>query len=148
MSNINVETVTSIADRINLALAVLVIIAGIVSFSVLSDQPAVVRVALFIASLIVAAGIAWMSEPGRRTISFGRDSYGELKRVVWPTRKEAMQMTGIVFVFVIIIGIFLWLADKALGWVHLAFLVVNVFDVTVEIGKRPFFNTNHFTHFK
>ena len=117
MSNINVETVTSIADRINLALAVLVIIAGIVSFSVLSDQPAVVRVALFIASLIVAAGIAWMSEPGRRTISFGRDSYGELKRVVWPTRKEAMQMTGIVFVFVIIIGIFLWLADKALGWV-------------------------------
>ncbi|MAL01331.1 MULTISPECIES: preprotein translocase subunit SecE [Alcaligenaceae] len=117
MSNTNVETVTSIADRIKLALAVLVIIAGIVSFSVLSDQPAVVRVALFIASLIVAAGIAWMSEPGRRTISFGRDSYGELKRVVWPTRKEAMQMTGIVFVFVIIIGIFLWLADKALGWV-------------------------------
>jgi len=117
MSNTNVETVTSIADRIKLTLAVLVIIAGIVAFSVLSDQPAVVRVALFIASLIVAAGIAWMSEPGRRTISFGRDSYGELKRVVWPTRKEAMQMTGIVFVFVIIIGIFLWLADKALGWV-------------------------------
>ncbi len=117
MSNTNVETVTSTADRIKLALAVLVIIAGIVSFSVLSDQPAVVRVALFIVSLIVAAGIAWMSEPGRRTISFGRDSYGELKRVVWPTRKEAMQMTGIVFVFVIIIGIFLWLADKALGWV-------------------------------
>ncbi|HCN71480.1 MAG: preprotein translocase subunit SecE [Pusillimonas sp.] len=117
MSNTNVETVTSIADRIKLTLAVLVIIAGIVAFSVLSDQPAVVRVALFIASLIVAAGIAWMSEPGRRTISFGRDSYGELKRVVWPTRKEAMQMTGIVFVFVTIIGIFLWLADKALGWV-------------------------------
>ena len=101
MSNTNVETVTSTADRIKLALAVLVIIAGIVSFSVLSDQPAVVRVALFIVSLIVAAGIAWMSEPGRRTVSFGRDSYGELKRVVWPTRKEAMQMTGIVFVFVI-----------------------------------------------
>lgn len=117
MSNTNVETVTSIADRIKLALAILVIIAGIVAFSVLSDQPAVVRVALFIVSLIVAAGIAWMSEPGRRTISFGRDSYGELKRVVWPTRKEAMQMTGIVFVFVILIGIFLWLADKALGWV-------------------------------
>ncbi|MBC7203139.1 MAG: preprotein translocase subunit SecE [Pusillimonas sp.] len=117
MSNTNVETVTSIADRIKLTLAVLVIIAGIVAFSVLDDQPTVVRVALFLASLIIAAVVAWMSEPGRRTISFGRDSYGELKRVIWPTRKEALQMTGIVFVFVIIIGIFLWLADKTLGWV-------------------------------
>jgi preprotein translocase subunit SecE len=117
MSNTNVETVTSIVDRIKLTLAVLVIIAGIVAFSVLDDQPTVVRVALFLASLIIAAVIAWMSEPGRRTISFGRDSYGELKRVIWPTRKEALQMTGIVFVFVIIIAIFLWLADKTLGWV-------------------------------
>lgn len=117
MSNTNVETVSSIADRIKLSLAVLVIIAGIVSFSVLDDQPAVVRVALFIVSLIAAAFIAWFSEPGRRTISFGRDAYGELKRVFWPTRKEALQMTGIVFAFVVAIGIFLWLADKALGWV-------------------------------
>jgi preprotein translocase subunit SecE len=86
MSNTNVETVTSIVDRIKLTLAVLVIIAGIVAFSVLDDQPTVVRVALFLASLIIAAVIAWMSEPGRRTISFGRDSYGELKRVIWPRK--------------------------------------------------------------
>ena len=117
MSNTNVETVNSTLDKIKLTLAVLVIAAGIVAFSVFADQPAVVRVAIFIASLIIAAIIAWSSEPGRRTISFGRDSFAELKRVVWPTRKEAMQMTGIVFAFVAVMSIMLWLTDKVLGWV-------------------------------
>lgn len=117
MSNNNVETVSSTTDRVKLGLAVLVIIAGIVAFSMLRDQPGVVRVAVFIGSLIVAALIAWFSEPGRRTLSFGRDSYGEVKRVVWPTRKETTQMTGIVFIFVAAMGLLLWIVDKGLEWV-------------------------------
>ncbi|HWK59974.1 MAG TPA: preprotein translocase subunit SecE [Eoetvoesiella sp.] len=117
MSNTNVETVTSALDRVKLALAVLVIVAGIVAFSVLADKPAVVRVGIFIGSVIIAAGIAWLSEPGRRVISFGRDSYNETKRVVWPTRKETTQMTGIVFAFVIAMGALLWIVDKILAWV-------------------------------
>ncbi|MCB5364850.1 preprotein translocase subunit SecE [Pusillimonas sp. CC-YST705] len=117
MSNTKVETVNSTLDRVKLGLAVLVIAAGIVAFSVLDGQPGVVRVAIFLVSVIIAAFIAWSSEPGRRTMAFGRDAYHEVKRVHWPTRKEAMQMTGIVFVFVIIMAIFLWLVDKTLGWV-------------------------------
>jgi|SRR5690606_20821769 len=117
MSNTNVETVSSTIDRVKLGLAVLVVIAGIVAFSVLDDQPGPLRVGIFIASVIIAALIAWFSEPGRRTTSFARDSYNEIKRVVWPTRKEATQMTAIVFVFVVVMGLFLWLVDKALGWV-------------------------------
>ena len=117
MSNTNVETVSSTLDRIKLFLAVLVIIAGIVAFSVYENQPAVVRVGIFIASVVIAVVIAWFSEPGRRTLSFSRDSWNEIKRIVWPTRKEAMQMTGIVFAFVILVGAFLWIADKLLGWV-------------------------------
>lgn len=117
MSNTNVETVTSTADRLKLALAVLVIVAGIVGYSILDTQPMVARVGVFLGSLVLAVIIAWFSEPGRRTISYGRDSYHEVKRVVWPTRKEATQMTGIVFVFVVIMGLFLWLVDKALEWI-------------------------------
>ena len=117
MSNSNVETVTSNADRLKLALAVLVIVAGIVGYSMLEGQPAVLRVGVFIASLVVAAVIAWASEPGKRTLSFGRDSYNEVKRVVWPTRKESVRMTGIVFAFVIVIGAFLWVVDQILKWV-------------------------------
>ncbi len=117
MSKSNVETVTSTVDRLKLGLAVLVIIAGIVAYSMLEGQPTVARVAVFLGSLIIAAVIAWFSEPGRRTLSFARDSSNEVKRVVWPTRKEATQMTGIVFVFVIVMGILLWVVDKGLGWV-------------------------------
>lgn len=116
MSNTKVETVSSTTDRLKLGLAVLVIIAGIVAFSVFDDQPTVARVGIFIGSLIVAAIIAWFSEPGRRSIGYLRDSYNEVKRVVWPTRKEATQMTAIVFVFVAVMGLFLWLTDKTLGW--------------------------------
>lgn len=117
MSNNNVETVTSTADRLKIGLAVLVIAAGIVGYSILDNQPTIARVGVFLAGLVIAFIIAWFSEPGRRTLSFGRDALHEVKRVVWPSRKEATQMTGIVFVFVAIMGIFLWLVDKLLEWV-------------------------------
>ena len=117
MSNTSIENVTSITDKLKLGLAVLVIIAGIVGFSVLESKlPMVARIAIFIGSLVVAAVIAWMSEPGRRTIAFAQESYNEVKRVVWPTRKETLQMTGIVFAFVAIMGLFLWVLDKLVEW--------------------------------
>ena len=118
MSNTNVETVASTADRLKLVLAVLVIVAGIVAFSVLETQLAApVRVAIFIVSLLIAAGIAAISEPGRRFRGFAQESYYEVRKVVWPTRKETTQMTGIVFAFVAVMGIFLWVLDKILEWV-------------------------------
>jgi len=117
MSNTSVETVTSTADKLKLALAVLVIIAGIVAFSMLSAQPMAARVGVFIGSLIVAALLTWISEPGRRTLSFGQESYNEVKRVSWPTRKETTQMTGIVFAFVAVMGLFMWVLDKGIEWV-------------------------------
>ncbi|MEI2417054.1 preprotein translocase subunit SecE [Orrella sp. JC864] len=116
MTNTNVETVTSTMDRLKLGLAVLVIIAGIVGFSVLDDQPMVLRIGVFIGGLLLAALIAWFSEPGRRTLSFAQESYGEVKRVIWPTRKETVQMTGIVFAFVAVMGLFLWVVDKIIEW--------------------------------
>ena len=117
MSNTSIENVTSITDKLKVGLAVLVIIAGIVGFSVLESKlPMVARVAIFVGSLALAALIAWMSEPGRRTIAFAHESYNEVKRVVWPTRKETLQMTGIVFAFVAIMGLFLWVLDKLVEW--------------------------------
>lgn len=117
MSNSNVETVTSNTDRFKLGLAVLVIVAGIVGYSMLEAQPTIARVGVFLGSLVVAGLIAWFSEPGRRTMSFARDSYNEVKRVIWPTRKESTQMTGIVFLFVAAMGFLLWIVDKGLEWV-------------------------------
>lgn len=117
MSKSNVQTVTSKTERLKLGLAILVVIAGIVGYSLLDNQPGLVRVGVFIGCLILAGVIIWFSELGRRTISFARDSQGEVKRVIWPNRKEATQMTGIVFVFVAVMGVLLWVIDKGLGWV-------------------------------
>ncbi|MCC7228578.1 MAG: preprotein translocase subunit SecE [Burkholderiaceae bacterium] len=117
MSNTTIENVTSTADRVKLGLSVVVVLAGIIAYSALESRiPAVARVAIFVASLIVAALIVWFSEPGRRTVAFAHESYNEVRRVVWPTRKETLQMTGIVFAFVAIMGLFLWILDKFVEW--------------------------------
>jgi preprotein translocase subunit SecE len=60
--------------------------------------------------------VFFTSEPGKELIAFGRDAK-EVKKVVWPTRKEAIQMTAYVFGFVVIMALFLWLTDKTLEWV-------------------------------
>ncbi len=117
MSNTTIENVTNTTDRVKLGLCVVVILAGIVGYSALESRlPGFARVAIFIGSLLLAALIAWTSEPGRRTVAFAHESYNEVRRVVWPTRKETMQMTGIVFAFVAIMGLFLWILDKVVEW--------------------------------
>ena len=117
MSNTNVETVNRGSERLKLGLAVLVLAAGIVGYSLLEGQSAFVRVGVFVGALIVAALIVLLSETGKRLIGFARDSYQEVRRVHWPSRKEATQMTGIVFLFVTVMAILLWLIDKGLEWV-------------------------------
>ena len=66
----------------------------------------------------MAASVAvyLLSDSGRRLVAFGRDSYRELSKVVWPERKEAIQMTMYVFGFVLVMAIFLWLTDKVIEW--------------------------------
>ena len=67
--------------------------------------------------LVAAVGVFFTSEPGRQLIAYGRDSVREVQKVVWPARKEAMQMTAYVFAFVFVMSLFLWLTDKTLEWV-------------------------------
>jgi preprotein translocase subunit SecE len=64
-----------------------------------------------------AVGVFFVSDAGKQIIAYGRDSVREVKKVVWPTRKEATQMTAYVFAFVVLMAIFLWLTDKSLEWV-------------------------------
>jgi preprotein translocase subunit SecE len=75
------------------------------------------RVVALLALLAAAVGVFFTSESGRQLTAFTRDAIRETKKVVWPTRKEAMQMTGYVFAFVFVMALFLWLTDKTLEWV-------------------------------
>jgi len=67
--------------------------------------------------LIAAVATFLTAEPGKQLVAFGRDSWREVQKVVWPSRKEAMQMTGYVFAFVVVMALFLWITDKTLEWV-------------------------------
>ncbi len=113
----SVEDVTSMADRIKLVLAIAIVAAGVAGFYLLSQQATIFRVLSVVGGLVVGGLVAWTSEPGRRLISFGRESWSEVKRVVWPTKKETWTMTLYVFGFVLVMALFLWLVDKSLEWI-------------------------------
>jgi preprotein translocase subunit SecE len=116
MTTQNVETVSSKLDIVLVALAVLAAAAGVLGFTFLTDQSTLARVGVLIGGLAVALVVAWFSQSGKRFIAYGRESYEETKRVVWPSRKETMTTTGIVFGFVVIMAILLFVVDKGLEW--------------------------------
>ncbi len=113
----SVETVTTAADKAKLATAALLVIGAVVAFYVLGQQDLWLRVAALLILMIVAVATFFTSEPGKQLIAYGNDSVREVKKVVWPTRKEALQMTGYVFAFVVVMALFLWFTDKTLEWV-------------------------------
>jgi preprotein translocase subunit SecE len=117
MATPDVQTVQSGADKAKLAAAVGLLLAAFVAFYLLASQPAPVRWAALVLGVIAAVAVFAVSEPGRQLIAFGRDSWKEVKKVVWPARREAIQMTLYVFAFVFVMALFLWLTDKTLEWV-------------------------------
>jgi preprotein translocase subunit SecE len=104
-------------DKAKLVVAVALVGLGIWGYYWLADTALVLRVLVVIAGLLAAGAAAWWSEPGKQFAVFAGESVAEVKKVVWPTRKETMQTTAAVFAFVVVMAIFLWVSDKALEWV-------------------------------
>ena len=115
-TNPQVETVSSGADKAKLAAAALLVVGAVVAFYLLGSQDLWLRVVALILLILAGVVVFFTSEPGKELIAFSRDSVREVKKVVWPTRKEALQMTGYVFAFVVVMALFLWLTDKTLEW--------------------------------
>lgn len=111
-----VETVSTGADKAKLAVAALLVVGAVVAFYLLGKQGIWVRVGALFALLAAGVAVFFVTEPGRQLIAYSRDSVREVKKVVWPTRNEALQMTGYVFAFVFVMALFLWLTDKTLEW--------------------------------
>jgi preprotein translocase subunit SecE len=103
-------------DKIKLLAAGLLVVAGIAGYYVLADAFMAVRILSVFAGLALAATVMWFTEPGQQFYGFSRESMAEARKVVWPTRKETMQMTGVVVLFVIVMALFLWLVDGLLLW--------------------------------
>jgi preprotein translocase subunit SecE len=117
MATSQVETVSTSADKAKLALAVALVIAALAGFYLLGKQGPVAQWGALLVGLAAAVVVFVTSEPGKEFVAFGRDAWREVKKVVWPTRKEAIQMTAYVFAFVVVMAVVLWLTDKTLEWV-------------------------------
>ena len=117
MASSQVETVSTTADKAKLGLAVALVLASLAGFYLLAKQGQLAQWGALVAGLAAAVVVFLSSETGRQFLAFGRDSVREVRKVVWPARKEAMQMTAYVFAFVVVMALFLWLTDKTLEWV-------------------------------
>lgn len=116
MATSQVQTVNTGADKAKLAAAAVLVVAALAAFYLLGKQGPLVQWGVLLLGLAAAAGAFFASESGRELIAFGRDAWREVKKVVWPARKEAIQITAYVFGFVLIMALFLWLTDKTLEW--------------------------------
>lgn len=101
-------------NKLKLGLAFIFMAAGMAGFILLSDSATVVRVLLLLLGFLSAITMAWFTTQGREFYTYCKESSEETKKVVWPTRKETIQTSGVVFAFVIAMALFLWLVDAGL----------------------------------
>jgi preprotein translocase subunit SecE len=105
------------ADKIKIAVAALLVIAGLAGFYVLADSATIVRVGSVLAGLAAGFAVFWTTAAGKEFYAYSQESIAETRKVAWPTRKETLQTTAIVFAFVVIMALFLWVVDASLLWV-------------------------------
>ena len=104
------------ADKVKLAIAIVIVIAGVAGYYVLANQAAWLRWLSVIASLVLAGVVVAFSRYGSEFRRFLELARIELRKVTWPTRDETLKTTAVVFAFVAIAGFFFWLLDLALAW--------------------------------
>ena len=102
-------------DKAKIALAVVCVVGGVWGYYHFSETAQVLRVLMVMGGLLAAAGVAWLSVPGKEFFAFAQEAWAEAERVSWPTRKETMQTTGIVFAFVVVMALFLFGVDTLLA---------------------------------
>ncbi len=115
MSSQPVQTVTSIFEKVKVTFSILVLVAGVIGFYFFSDQPNLIRGVVLVGALAISLLIILTTHLGKDFIIFANETIKETRKVVWPARKEAIQLTAVVFAFVTIMAIFLWGTDKFLG---------------------------------
>ena len=117
MATSDIDTVSTSADKARLAAAGLLVVGGVAAFYLLNQQSLWLRVIALLVLIAAAVGVFLTSSQGKELIGFSQDAIKEMRKVVWPTRPEATQMTLYVFAFVVVMALFLWLVDKGLEWV-------------------------------
>ncbi len=116
MAATQIETVNPRADKLKIGVAIALLFVALGAYYMLGKQGQLVQWSALVFGVLVAAVVFFTAEAGRQLIAFGKDAWREVRKVVWPTRKEATQITVYVFGFVLVMAVFLWLTDKTLEW--------------------------------
>ena len=104
-------------DNLKIILAVACVVGGVAAYYYFAETAVVFRVLMVMGGLVAAGGVAWLSAPGKEFFAFAQEAWQEAGRVSWPTRKETMQTTAIVFGFVVIMALILFSIDTTLAWI-------------------------------
>jgi preprotein translocase subunit SecE len=104
------------ADKIKMTVAVALVVAGLWGYYHFSETAQVLRVLMVLGGLVAAGAVAWLTAPGKELFSFSQDAWQEAGKVSWPTRKETIQTTAVVFAFVFVMALFLFAVDTSLAW--------------------------------
>ena len=104
-------------DKLKIVLAIACVVGGVAGYYYFADTALVLRVLMVLGGLLAACGVAYTSEPGKEFLAFAQESWQEADRVSWPTRKETVRTTGIVFAFVVVMALFLFSVDSLLAWI-------------------------------
>jgi preprotein translocase subunit SecE len=104
-------------EMIKAVVAALLVVAGVVVFYYFSDKALIIRVGAVLGGLAAAALLFLTTQWGRQFKVYANDSVEEVRKVVWPTRKETLQTTAVVFGFVLVMALLLWLIDGSLLWI-------------------------------
>jgi preprotein translocase subunit SecE len=115
--NAEAESTASSMDTVKLSLSLLILVAGIAGFYQFAEVSLLLRVIGLLVVVGLAVWVALQSAQGRSVWSFAVESRTEVRKVVWPSRQETLQTTLVVFVMVLLLGIFLWLVDMLLAYI-------------------------------
>jgi len=102
-------------DAVKFGASAVLTALGVMAFYYLADSGRLLRLLALVAPLGAAVAIALLTGPGRELISFARDTQIEVKKVVWPSRQETIQTTGVIIAIVVVAALFLWILDMLLG---------------------------------
>jgi preprotein translocase subunit SecE len=110
------EEQPTFVDTAKLALAILIVVAGLVGYYYFANSSALLRALGVIVALALAIVVVFTSLQGRTLWKFIQGARVELNKVVWPTREETIQTTLVVLVVALFGGVFFWLLDLFLLW--------------------------------
>ncbi len=103
-------------DKLKILLAFACVVLGLWAYYQFSDAAPVLRFLMVVGGLVGGGFVAWLSAPGKEFYAFAQEAWQEAGRVAWPTRKETVQTTAVVFAFVVVMALFLFAVDSTLAW--------------------------------